>query len=114
MKHEEVVRGVAHGVVAVCLVGTALLARSHDWLDVALVGLLGAFAAVTARKMTWKLRTNGDDPTVYSAWPDLASSSRVMLAVPISSSCSSNHTAQSASAWSLGSPARNCLGIRML
>ncbi len=86
------VRGVAKVIVALSLVGGVVAAASHDWSDTMLIGLLGAFAVVTARKMTWKLRLHGDADRTHSASPDLASSSRVSPAAPISSSCSSNHT----------------------
>jgi hypothetical protein len=86
------VRGVAKVIVVLCLVGGVVAAGSHDWSDTMLIGLLGAFAVVTARKMTWKLRAARDADTTYSSLPDLASSSRVSPAAPISSSCSSNHT----------------------
>jgi hypothetical protein len=87
-----IVRRIAQGIVVLCAVGGTLVASRHDWPDAALIGLLGVWALVTARKMAWKLRLDsGADPT-YSAWPVLASSSRVNPAAPINSSCSSNHT----------------------
>lgn len=36
--------------------GCAVAVGCQDWPDAVLVGLLGAFSAVTARKMTWQLR----------------------------------------------------------
>jgi hypothetical protein len=92
MRPEVLVRGVAKGIVVLCLAGGVVAADCHDWPDTMLIGLLGAFSVVTARKMTWKLRLARDADTTYSAWPDLASSSRVSPAAPMSSSCSSNHT----------------------
>jgi hypothetical protein len=92
MRPEVLVRGVAKGIVALCLAGGVVAADCPDWPDTMLIGLLGAFSVVTARKMTWKLRLARDADTTYSAWPDLASSSRVSPAAPMSSSCSSNHT----------------------
>ncbi|MDT7760066.1 MAG: hypothetical protein QOH27_5964 [Mycobacterium sp.] len=87
-----IVRRIAQGMVVLCAAGCALAATRHDWPDAALIGLLGAWAVVTARKMAWKLRLAAGTDTTYSAWPDLASSSRVSPAAPMSSSCNSNHT----------------------
>ena len=92
MRPEVLVRGVAKGIVVSCLAGGVVAADCHDWLDTMLIGLLGAFSVVTARKMTWKLRLARDADTTYPASPDLASSSRCSPAAPISSSCVSNHT----------------------
>ena len=92
MRPELLVRGVAKGVVVLCLVGGVVAAGCHDWSDTMLIGVLGAFSVVTARKMTWKLRLAGDADPTYPASPDRASSSRVSPAAPISSSCNSNHT----------------------
>jgi hypothetical protein len=92
MRPEVLVRGMAKSIVVLCLAGAVMAADSLDWLDAMLIGLLGAFSVVTARKMTWKLRLARDADTTYPAWPDLASSSRVSPAAPISSSCNSNHT----------------------
>lgn len=85
------VRRTAQGIAVLCAVGTVWLAGGHDWSDAALIGLLGAWALVTARKMTWKLR-RGPEWASYSAWPDTASSTLLNPAAPISSSWSSNHT----------------------
>jgi hypothetical protein len=92
MRPEALVRGVAKGIVVFCLAGGVVAADCHDWPDTMLIGLLGAFSVVTARKMTWKLRLARDANPTYPASPDLASSSRVSPAAPISSSCNSNHT----------------------
>jgi hypothetical protein len=92
MGTDFIVRRIAQGIVVLCAVGSVLVAFRHDWPDAALIGLFGAWAMVTARKMAWKLRLAREADTTYSAWPDLASSSRVSPAAPISSSCSSNHT----------------------
>jgi hypothetical protein len=92
MGTDVIVRRIAQGIVVLCAAGSVFVAFRHDWPDAALIGLLGAWALVTARKMTWKLRLAGSSNPSYSAWPDLASSSRVSPAAPISSSCSSNHT----------------------
>jgi hypothetical protein len=86
------VRRIAQAILVLCAAGTIVLATRQDWLDAALIGLLGAWALVTARKMAWKLRLGGGADPTYSAWPVLASSSRVSPAAPINSSCSSNHT----------------------
>jgi hypothetical protein len=92
MGTDGVVRRVAQGIVVLCAAGGVLVASRHDWPDAALIGLLGVWALVTARKMTWNMRLAGGAETTYSAWPDVASSSRVSPAAPISSSCSSNQT----------------------
>jgi hypothetical protein len=92
MGTDVIVRRIAQGIVVLCAAGGVLVAVRHDWPGAALIGLLGAWALVTARKMAWKLRLAGGSNPSYSAWPDLASSSRVSPAAPISSSCSSNHT----------------------
>jgi hypothetical protein len=92
MRPQLLVRAVAKGIIVLCLVGGVVAAACHDWSDTMLIGLLGAFSVVTARKMTWKLRLARDAETTYPASPVLASSSRVSPAAPMSSSCSSNHT----------------------
>ena len=99
MDTNVIVRRLAQGIVVPCAAGSVLMASRHDWPDATLITLFGAWALVTARKMTWKLRLNDDNATTvvacgrnYSAWPDLASSSRVSPAAPMSSSCNSNHT----------------------
>ncbi|MDT5081116.1 MAG: hypothetical protein QOJ80_5753, partial [Mycobacterium sp.] len=43
-------------ILVLCAAGTIVLATRQDWLDAALIGLLGAWALVTARKMAWRLR----------------------------------------------------------
>jgi hypothetical protein len=40
-----------------------VVASRQDWPDAALIGLFGAWALVTARKMTWKLRQDPDGAT---------------------------------------------------
>lgn len=92
MSSTVIVRRAAQGIFMLCAAGSALMAGMHHWQDAALIGLLGAWALVTARKMAWKLRLDRDAGETYSAWPDVASSSRVSPAAQMSSSCSSNHT----------------------
>jgi hypothetical protein len=91
MRFEVVVRRASQAVAASCLVGAVVAAGCRDWPDMVLIGLLGAFAVVTARKMAWQLRPSVGGGA-YSAWPASASASRVRPAAPMSSSCSSNHT----------------------
>jgi uncharacterized membrane protein YuzA (DUF378 family) len=63
MDTKGIVRRVAQAIVVLCAVGSALVASRQDWPDAALIGLFGAWALVTARKMTWKLRQDPDDAT---------------------------------------------------
>jgi hypothetical protein len=56
MTASVIVRRIAQGIVVLCAAGVALVATRQDWPDVALIGLLGAGAVVTARKMAWQLR----------------------------------------------------------
>jgi hypothetical protein len=56
MINDVLVHRIAQGIVALCAVGVALVASRQDWPDAAMVGLFGAWAVVTARKMAWKLR----------------------------------------------------------
>ncbi|MDT5400655.1 MAG: hypothetical protein QOK33_3886, partial [Mycobacterium sp.] len=60
-----IVRRIAQGMVVLCAAGCALAATRHDWPDAALIGLLGAWAVVTARKMAWKLRLAAGADTTY-------------------------------------------------
>jgi hypothetical protein len=53
---EVLIRGAAQGIFVSCLVGGVAAAACHDWPDAVLIGLLGAFSAVSARKMSWQLR----------------------------------------------------------
>ena len=50
------VRRIAQAILALCVAGAIVLATRRDWADAALIGLLGALALVTARKMAWRLR----------------------------------------------------------
>ena len=73
MRPEVLVRGAAQGIVVLCAAGGMVAAGGHDWPDTMLIGLLGAFSMVTARKMRWKLRLARDADATYSASPDSAS-----------------------------------------
>jgi hypothetical protein len=65
MDTRVIVRRIAQAIVVLCAVGSALVASRQNWPDAALIGLFGAWALVTARKMTWKLRQDPDGvPTV--------------------------------------------------
>lgn len=64
MRAEVIVRRIAQGIVVLCAVGVALLATRGDWPDAGLIGLLGAWAVVTARKMAWKLRQDREGTTI--------------------------------------------------
>ncbi|MCU1663305.1 MAG: hypothetical protein JWR58_3370 [Pseudonocardia sp.] len=60
MDTRVIVRRIAQAIVVLCAVGSALVASRQNWPDAALIGLFGAWALVTARKMTWKLRQDPD------------------------------------------------------
>jgi hypothetical protein len=56
MRTDVIVRRIAYVVVLLCAVGGMFVATRQDWPDAALIGLVGALALVTARKMAWRLR----------------------------------------------------------
>jgi hypothetical protein len=61
MDTKRIVRRIAQGIVVLCAAGSAVVASRQDWPDAALIGLFGAWALVTARKLTWKLRQDPDN-----------------------------------------------------
>ena len=66
MRAEAVVRRIAQGIVVLCAIGGVLVAARADWPDAVLIGLLGAWAIVTARKMAWKLRQNRESASNFA------------------------------------------------
>jgi glucose-6-phosphate-specific signal transduction histidine kinase len=54
------VRRIAQVIVLLCVAGSAYFAVGRDWQDALLVGVLGALALVTARKMAWRVRQDRD------------------------------------------------------
>ena len=66
MRAEAVVRRIAQGIVVLCAIVGVLVAAHADWPDAVLIGLLGAWAIVTARKMAWKLRQNRESASSFA------------------------------------------------
>jgi hypothetical protein len=57
------VRRIARVIVLLCVAASAFFAVGRDWQDALLIGVLGALALVTARKMAWRMRQDRDGPS---------------------------------------------------